>query len=429
MTINVYDIVKTLLKYAIAGTEWEGHVYTVGGCERDRLMGNEIKDIDIVVDLPNGGIKLAKWLEEKKLTKGSVVVYENYGTAMFKLSAMPDIEIEAVQTRKECYRDISTRNPETAFGTIKDDCTRRDFTYNAIYFDITNGVTRDFSGNGIKDLENNILRTCGEPEIIFNEDPLRILRAVRFATRFGSEIDNSVIDGMKKFSNRLEIISLERIQDEFFKILRSKGAKEGLELINSIGARKYVLPFVDDAKMENIISVADRFDKHALLEMRLAAILWDEELAKKSLLYLKCSNELIKKVCNIIYISKKIAELKDMNIYSTGEAYDYRKIQCKHDEITVCQSASILTYVKGTSEYCSHFYSIACEMKRNGTETYGYKLPIDGEDVMRERNIPAGPDVKYWLGEAMKYAYMNPKITRDELLRIVREGLILNIKD
>ena len=89
-------------------------------------------------------------------------------------------------TRKESYRDMETRNPDTAFGTIDDDCTRRDFTYNAIYYNISNGDFCDYNGHSFEDLGKNILRTCGDPDIIFTEDPLRILRAIRFTCRFDS---------------------------------------------------------------------------------------------------------------------------------------------------------------------------------------------------------------------------------------------------
>ena len=102
------------------GREFEGHVYSVGGCERDKHLGlKEIKDIDLVVDLPNNsGIRFANWLYSIGLTISKPVVYENFGTAMFKLSAFPDEEIEVVHTRKEIYRDKNSRNPETDYGTI-----------------------------------------------------------------------------------------------------------------------------------------------------------------------------------------------------------------------------------------------------------------------------------------------------------------------
>ena len=168
MTIDKYNNIVARLGEIIKGTKFEGHLYTVGGCNRDKLLGREIKDIDVVLDIPNGGIEFAKWLMSAGYTTGEPVVYEHFGTSMFRLRDFPEDEIEAVQTRKECYRDINTRNPDTAFGTIQDDATRRDFTYNAIYCDVSTGERRDVNGKSLEDLNNNILRTCGSPDIIFN---------------------------------------------------------------------------------------------------------------------------------------------------------------------------------------------------------------------------------------------------------------------
>lgn len=94
-----------MIRHLTAGTEWEGHVYAVGGCCRDLLLGASIKDIDLVVDLPSGGIRFAKWLEEKRFLVGKVVVYESFGTAKCRLKEAPDVELECVMTRKEKYLD------------------------------------------------------------------------------------------------------------------------------------------------------------------------------------------------------------------------------------------------------------------------------------------------------------------------------------
>ena len=118
MDKKVYENILSYLKDTIAGSKFENHVFSVGGCERDKRLCREIKDIDLVVDLPHGGIDFANWLSSKELTKGSVVVYENFGTAMFRLKEYPEEEIEVVQTRKECYHDAESRNPETSYGTI-----------------------------------------------------------------------------------------------------------------------------------------------------------------------------------------------------------------------------------------------------------------------------------------------------------------------
>lgn len=159
MTIKRFKEVVNWLCDIIKGSRWEGHLFVVGGAVRDYVMNNEIKDIDLVLDIENGGLEFAEWMENNGYTKGSVVTYPTYGTAMFKSSEFPDIEIECVQTRGEQYHDKNSRNPETYFGTMEDDAFRRDFTCNSLYYDITNNTIIDPTGMGIEDIKNKILRS------------------------------------------------------------------------------------------------------------------------------------------------------------------------------------------------------------------------------------------------------------------------------
>lgn len=165
MNIKTYYSILYYLKEIIKNSEFDGHVYSVGGCERDKHLGlQEIKDIDLVVDLPNNsGIRFARWLKSHGLIKnGNIVVYENFGTATFKLDAFPDEEIEVVHTRKENYRDKNSRNPETEYGTLFDDFKRRDFTCNSLYYNISTGKEWDPTGYGINDIKNKIIRCISE---------------------------------------------------------------------------------------------------------------------------------------------------------------------------------------------------------------------------------------------------------------------------
>ncbi len=138
-----YNQIRDCLRQLIKGTPFENKVFFVGGCCRDDLMGLEFKDIDMAVNLPSGGIRLAEWLNEQGHTTHSTVVYPAYQTAMFHLKAFTDDELEAVQTRKEKYNAPSCRHQETAFGSIKDDCMRRDLTINALYQNVSTGEMLD----------------------------------------------------------------------------------------------------------------------------------------------------------------------------------------------------------------------------------------------------------------------------------------------
>lgn len=168
--------------------------------------------------------------------------YENYGTVMFRLKDFPDIELEAVQTRKEDYHDAKTRNPVTCFCTIEEDCIRRDFTINALYYNISSGEEIEYNGNSLKDLQEKRIDTCGDPDIIFNEDPLRILRAVCFAAMLGYTISERTKQGIKCHKERLDIISQECITDEFNKILSGPRPEIGLEMMHVLDLLPYVLP-------------------------------------------------------------------------------------------------------------------------------------------------------------------------------------------
>ena len=158
MTKETYYEIIDKVGELIKGTQFVNNVFSVGGCVRDLLMGNEIKDIDMCVSLPDGGIKLAEFMQENGYTKGSVVTYPTYGTAMFKLKEFPDIDIEVVQTRGEQYHDKDSRNPVTTFAPIEEDAFRRDLTINALYQNIITKEILDPTNSGFSDIKNHIIR-------------------------------------------------------------------------------------------------------------------------------------------------------------------------------------------------------------------------------------------------------------------------------
>ena len=428
MNKEKYNEIHSCLKKIIAGTKWNGHLFAVGGCCRDYLSDREIKDIDLVIDLPNGGIEFAEWLEKNGLTKGSVVTYPPSGSAMFHLKEFPDIELEAVQTRKEAYHDMETRNPETAFGTINDDCTRRDFTYNAIYHQINElGGFCDYNGNSLKDLKNNVLRTCGEPDVIYTEDPLRILRAIRFATRFNSTIEEKTFEGMKRHVNRLEIISKERIQDEFSKMITSDNPEFAIRLLFEIGAYKYVfdkLMFESDLKYlaKSIPASFERLKmqkdaEHNNLEINLAIVYAQLPNVVNKMKYLKFSNDVIKKVC--FYL-----ELFDMILFTNFTPASIRKVQYlakSYDNLfNACTIFVSVMNRKGDIERVEKILNMTKKMIEKGQAMFDYKLPVNGNDVMEILNINPSKNVKRYLNLLMDMAYANPFITKKECETILK---------
>ena len=154
MTREEFKKITEYIGSIIKGTSFENHIFAVGGSVRDLCMGNGIKDIDLVIDLPNGGVDFANWCKEQGYTK-TVVIYETYGTAAMKILNQ---DIECVMTRGEKYLDDGTRNPTVEFADLKEDAFRRDLTINALYYNVSTGEILDPTGYGIKDINNKICR-------------------------------------------------------------------------------------------------------------------------------------------------------------------------------------------------------------------------------------------------------------------------------
>ncbi|MBD5343264.1 MAG: CCA tRNA nucleotidyltransferase [Bacteroides sp.] len=283
MTTELYHTICEWLRDLIADTQWEGHVFAVGGCCRDEIMGYEIKDLDLAIDLPNGGVKFARWLQKKRLTIGHPIYFLKFGTAKLRLRRFPDDEIEMVQTRREQYTKETSRCPEVCFGSIEDDCYRRDFTVNSLYYDITRRKMVDITGLGIPDMQAGLLRTPLDPDATFNDDPVRILRGLRFANRFGWKIDPPSLQAMLSHIDRLTIVSRERCHSELCKMLNGPDPIQMMQTLKDTGALAIMIPemapVIDSrhlwsdamARLRHIL----RVDPEAPTRFRLAALMLD----------------------------------------------------------------------------------------------------------------------------------------------------------
>ncbi|WP_191860256.1 CCA tRNA nucleotidyltransferase [Hanstruepera ponticola] len=213
--------------------------YVIGGYVRDYILKrNQHKDIDIVA--VGSGIELAKAVAKNLPNSPKVQVFKTYGTAMLRYE---DIEVEFVGARKESYREDS-RNPIVENGTLEDDQNRRDFTINALALSLNKA---DFGHlldpfDGVQDLNDKLIRTPLNPDITYSDDPLRMMRAIRFATQLNFTIETDSLDAITRNSERIKIITNERIVVELNKILESKKPSKGFLLLEKTGLLKHILP-------------------------------------------------------------------------------------------------------------------------------------------------------------------------------------------
>jgi poly(A) polymerase len=227
--------------YQIIGkcaNELEIDAYLIGGFVRDIFLERPSKDIDVVAI--GRGIDLATKVKEVLGEEAHLSVFKNFGTAQIKLN---DLEIEFVGARKESY-NRGSRKPMVEDGSLQDDQLRRDFTINALAI----GLSKDNFGklldpfNGMEDLKNKIIKTPLDPDITYSDDPLRMMRAIRFASQLGFTIENESFKALSKNKERIQIVSKERISDELNKIILSPVPSYGFKLLFDTGILHLIFP-------------------------------------------------------------------------------------------------------------------------------------------------------------------------------------------
>jgi putative nucleotidyltransferase with HDIG domain len=229
-------------KIANAAAELNTPAFIIGGFVRDKIIGRQTKDADIVC--LGDGILLADKVAERFSPKPHVAFFKTFGTAQIKTD---DLEIEFVGARKESYSHDS-RKPEVEPGTIEDDQNRRDFTINALAISLNENDYGNLIDpfNGVADINSKILRTPLAPAQTFSDDPLRMMRAIRFASQLEFVIEDQTFEAIKENRERIKIISQERITDELNKIMLSKKPSIGLDLLYTSGLLKIIFPQMVD---------------------------------------------------------------------------------------------------------------------------------------------------------------------------------------
>lgn len=268
-----------------AGLETGSKVYVIGGWVRDILLQRPSRDIDIVV--VGSGIDLAALVREKLGRKGRLKVFNSFGTAMLRYQRW---EVEFVGARKESYR-IDSRKPIVEDGSLEDDMRRRDFTINTLAI----SLNREDYGrlldpfNGMQDMDKRLIRTPLDPDLTYSDDPLRMMRAIRFAAQLDFEVDATSFESIRKNAGRICIVSIERVMDEFNKIMLCDVPGKGLKMLRASGLLQHFFPELDamhgvevvngNAHKDNFyhtIQVLDNLARHTNdLWLRWAALLHD----------------------------------------------------------------------------------------------------------------------------------------------------------
>ncbi len=253
--IEHYDFLNTASK--IAG-EVGVELYIVGGFVRDIFLKRQKNEIDFLIAGKENNF-VEKFAE--KLNVNNINIYKNFGTAQFMFN---DLKLEFVNSRKESYNKES-RNPKVINGTFEEDIARRDFTINTLAVSLNQNNFGELidTYNGLQDIENKIIKTPLNPNETFDDDPLRIMRAFRFASTLGFDVDEKIIEAARLNKERLKIVSQERITDEFLKILSSSKPSIGLKLLQKSEVMSVVFPQI--SKLEGVEQRKDFHHKEVFL--------------------------------------------------------------------------------------------------------------------------------------------------------------------
>ena len=412
-------------------------IYAVGGFVRDIILNREPNDLDIMVEGENAGIEFSKLVADK-LNIHPPVTFEKFATSKLLIE---NKEIEFIMPRKEYY-DKNSRNPQTKIGTLEQDALRRDFTVNALFLRLNDFELLDLTQNGLKDIENKIIRVTDESasDIIFEQDPLRILRAVRQSFQLNFTIEQKTYQSMKNKVCRITIVSGERIAEEINKMLLLDKPSKAFKMLDDIGLLNILLPELKQT--QNVLQPVQYHDKdvygHTMdvldninpnLVLRMTALFHDigktqtrsvngdkisfinhetisSELAKKILIRLKYPMDFIKKVCfliqNHMYPKMYTKEWKDSSVRKFANKFGKNIENIR------------LLYIADTKNFDNELFDRVKLLEKSDMLMPEKEL-FDGNELINIFNRPAGK----WINDVKEYIrnlqFENPKITKEEV--------------
>lgn len=420
--------IRAILNNAAKNTEFEGKVYFAGGCVRDELLGRKTNDIDITVELPDGGIRFAEYLFKQGISN-QPKLFKQFGTALITVG---EYKIELVMTRRESYR-YHSRKPEVQFGSLKEDALRRDFTVNSLLMRLTDSKILDLSGLGLPDLEAGLIRATSDPNIIFKEDPLRLLRAIRFATQLDFDIEKRTFSRIKRMAAEVTNLSQERIAAELLKIIRSPNFVKGLQLLVKSGLKAYVFPGLRlpsallAAGSTGGIKVESLWVKPPITSLnvhgRLVLMLWWNRDKTKYLKLLKLKKSQIR---HIIYLHAMCTGVRLEDEHEglinpamiRGNAW---AIGDKIDEFIVLYPFTGMFLKRGEKTW-KRDLEICQKLKHAAVFIEKYRFNLTVEDVKRTFCIKHYLDIPVLRSRALEYWLYHPKADKKELLEFLKKN-------
>ncbi len=446
------------IRSAIKDTEFAGKTFLVGGFVRDQLMGNFSDDLDLVVALPDGGRKLARFLHEKSISSRPVI-YDNFGTALIEIGGK---KVELVMARKESYRD-KDRKPEVENGSLQEDVFRRDFTINSLLQDIISDEIFDISGKGKKDIQAGIIRSTSSPDVIFREDPLRMLRAVRLANRFNFSIEAETITGILQNSTMLRHISWERRRDELEKMLLQDEPDLALTMLVELNLMQHIVPELlaligleqgarhDRDAWQHTLQVIRNIPPK--IELRLAALLHDigkplvksenatgihfyrheqvgARLAADILNRLKFPKEMTKQISQMIRFHMRLKYCGPQAEKLSDKAL--RKLlwqtRCNCDDLLQLIHADNLSH-HPSYNLKKQIPQVQKRIKAIQTKFEKSSLPLTGKDIILYLKLKPGKEIGKLLDTAADMWLENPDMSRDDILRKLERRIEMENKE